>query len=542
MVSNSVLSYHIFIFRGGETNMFDILFKNTWIADGSGEPMYRASVGVKDGKIAMIGDLEDNARLILEGDEEHVLCPGFFDVHTHNDLLAYIDPDMAPQVLQGVTFDICGNCGQSAYPVSNDPEKRELLRRYTGNLAPVDMVPEWPEMTSFKAYKDIINSKHPKITQGCWIGQGTVRIAVMGMENRMATPLELEKMKAIVREAMENGCLGMSTGLIYAPGVFTPEEEIIELAKVVGEYGGIYASHMRNESSRVVEAVEEAIRIAKAGGCKLLISHHKVIGKKNAELCHKTLALMDQARADGMTVMADQYLFNYGSTMLSALFPPEYQSEGVDALIGMLRDEETCNEICSNMETDESWENFFFISGPEGILVVSCAVTTQFNNMNLTEIAEALGISPAQAAAKLMMENNGSVLMAVRLSDDSVIETIWKHPFTAAGSDGIGAGWLDYTHPRAYCAYVHIFEEFVRNRKIVSLEEAVRKCTSLPAGFVGFGSKGWVKEGYDADLVWFNKETIGSSASFAKPRVAPRGVDCVLVGGKVIVADGKIAD
>ena len=524
-------------------NLFDVLFRNAWIADGSGEPMYRSSVGVKDGKVAAIGDLGDaEAGLVLTGDDEHVLCPGFFDVHTHNDLLLCVDPNMSPQILQGVTYDICGNCGQSVYPVSRDPEKRELLRRYTGTLAPLDLVPEWPEMTSFKAYKDIVNAKNPRVNQGCWIGQGTVRIAVMGMENRPATPDELEEMKAIVREAMENGCLGMSTGLIYSPGVFTPEEEIIELAKVVGEYGGIYATHMRNESNKVVEAVEEAIRIAKAGGCKLLVSHHKVVGKKNSELCHKTLALMDQARADGMTVMADQYLFNYGSTLLSALFPPKYQSKGVDALVEMLRDEATRNEICTNLETDDSWENFFFISGPEGILVVSCSVTTQFNNMNLTEIGEALGISPAQAAAKLMADNNGVVLMAVRLSEDSVIETIWKHPFTAAGSDGIGAGFLDLTHPRAYSAYVHIFEEFVRKRKVVSLEEAVRKCTSLPAGFVGFNSKGWVKEGYDADLVWFNKETIGSDASFAKPRVNPKGVDYVLVGGKVIVAEGRIVD
>lgn len=521
--------------------MYDILFDKVWIADGSGEPMYRADVAVSGGKIDRIGDLEGaEAPLVIHGDDEHVLCPGFFDVHTHNDLLACIDPDMTPQVLQGVTYDICGNCGQSAYPVSTDPEYREILRRYTGNLAPIDMVPEWHEMTTFRRYREIVDSKKPLINLGSWIGQGSVRIAVMGMEDRLATPEELEQMKAIVREAMENGCLGMSTGLIYAPGVFTPEEEIIELAKVVGEYGGIYATHMRNESYKVVESVEEAIRIARAGGCKLLVSHHKVVGKDNAPLVRKTLALMDQARAEGMTVLADQYLFNYGSTLLAALFPPQYQTEGVDGLLEYLRDEDKLNEMCEIMETDPSWENFMFISGADGILIVSCEKTVEYNTRNLSEVAELMGLSPVRAAARLMLENNGSILMAVRLSDDDVIDTIWKHPYTAAGSDGIGAGFRELCHPRAYSAHVHIFEEYVRNRGIVSLEEAVRKCTSMPAEFVGIAGKGRVKEGYDADLVWFNRNTIGSEASFEKPRVEPVGVDYVFVGGKAVVTEGKI--
>lgn len=521
--------------------MYDVLFKNVWIADGSGQPLYRSSVAVQDGKIVRIAeDLAGEAKLELTGDDTMVLSPGFFDVHTHNDLLLVKDPCMTPQVLQGVTFDISGNCGQSAYPVSKDPEKRDLLRKYTGAVMPIADVPQWEHMTSFREYRAIVEECRPRIHYGNWIGQGTVRIAVMGMDNRPATPDELEQMKAIVREAMENGALGMSTGLIYAPGVFTPEEEITELAKVVGEYGGVYATHMRNESNRVVESVEEAIRIARASGCKLLVSHHKVVGKKNSPLYKKTLALMDQARAEGMTVMADQYLFNYGSTTLCALFPPKYQADGVEGLMAHLRDPATRAEICANMETDESWENFFCIMGADGILVVSCPLTPEYNNLHLSEIEAKTGVPAAEVAADLLLKNNGNVLMAVRLSEQEVIDGIWSHPFTAAGSDGIGAGFMDLTHPRAYSAFVHIFEEYVRQRHVVSLEEAVRKCTSLPAGFLGIASKGLVKEGYDADLVFFNRDTIGSDASFAKPRVAPRGVDYVFVDGQVVVEHGKI--
>lgn len=249
---------------------------------------------------------------------------------------------------------------------------------------------------------------------------------------------------------------------------------------------------------------------------------------------------MDQARADGMTVLADQYLFNYGSTLLAALFPPQYQTDGVDGLLSLLRDDDKLGEICEIMETDPSWENFLFISGADGVLLVSCAETVQYNTMDLSEVAGLMGLTPARAAARLMLENNGSVLMAVKLSDDDVIDRIWKHPFTAAGSDGIGAGFKDLCHPRAYSAHVHIFEEYVRNRRLISLEEAVRKCTSMPAEFVGIPGKGRIREGYDADLVFFNRNTIGSDATFARPRVSPEGVDYVFVGGKAVVSEGKI--
>lgn len=521
--------------------MYDILFKNVLIADGTGNPMYRSSVAVKDGKIDKISnELTGSAELILEGDDSMVLAPGFFDVHSHNDLLVAMDPYVTPQVLQGVTFDVSGNCGQSAYPVSKDPVKEEILRKYTGAVMPISAVPNWNKMNSFAEYKAIVDAGKPKINYRNWIGQGTVRIAVMGMENRKATAEELEQMKALVREAMENGAIGISTGLIYAPGVFTPEEEIIELAKVVGEYGGVYATHMRNESNKVVESVEEAIRIAKASGCKLLVSHHKVVGKKNKELYKKTLELMDKARAEGMTVMADQYLFNYGSTTMCAVFPPPYQSDGVAGLLAHLKNPETRAAIAENMENDETWENFFRITGPEGILVVSCPVTSQYNSMHLSEIAEKLGKSAVDTAIDLLLENNGSVLVAIRLSEQEVIDGIWKHPFTAAGSDGIGAGFMDLTHPRAYSAFVKIFQTYVRERNVVTLEDAVRKCTSLPAGFLGIEGKGLVKEGYDADLVFFNKDTIGSDADFVTPRVDPKGVEYVFVNGNIVVENGKI--
>ncbi len=521
--------------------MYDILFKNAWIADGSGKPLYKACVAVKDGRIAKIGEIAcDEAEKVIELTEEQVLCPGFFDVHTHNDMMPFFDPNMTPQVLQGVTFDLSGNCGQSMYPVSEKPEYVNMLKKYTGALAPLDHIPVWPQLTTFAKYKAARDSMKPRIRLGNWMGQGSIRIAVMGMDSRRATPEELEKMKAMVREGMENGALGLSTGLLYMPGVFTPEDEIVELAKVAAEYGGVYATHMRDEGNRVVEAVEEAIRIAKASGCKLLISHHKVCGKANAGKQKITLGLMDKARAEGMTVMCDQYPFNYGSTTLAAVFPPKYQTEGNEALLAKVKDPATRELIKRDMETDTSFENTLLTSGPEGILIILGLFDQKYDGKNIAEVAEELGVSPSEAICRVFEDNNGVVLMAQRLCDESIVDEIWLHPFTAGGSDGIGAGYMPKTHPRAYSTFVKIFQDYVRERRIMSLEEAVRRVTSLPAGFLGFKDMGLVKEGNLADLVVFNKNTIGSKASFKDPLVKPTGIDYVFVGGELVVKDEQI--
>jgi N-acyl-D-amino-acid deacylase len=521
--------------------MYDIIFKNAWIADGSGKPCFKACVGVKDGKIAKIGELcgEEAAR-VIELTEEQVLSPGFFDIHSHNDLLPMIDPNMTPQVLQGVTYDIAGNCGQSFYPVSEDPELAAVLENYTGTLVPMDLVPYWRQFTSFKKYREHVEAAKPRIRLGHWLGQGSIRIAVMGMQNRNATPEELEKMKAYVREGMENGALGISTGLVYIPGAFTPEEEIVELAKVAAEYGGVYATHIRDECDRVVEAVEEAIRIAKKSGCKLLISHHKIMADYNKEKYHKTLALMDEARASGMTVICDQYLYNYGATLIAALFPPVYQEGGNEALLGRVKDPKAREEMKKVMENDRSYQNYCVISGGEGILIVEGTRTHKYDGKNMAEIAEEMGVPFCEAICRVYEENEGAALIAIRIASEESIEGIWKYPYTAGGSDGIGAGIREKTHPRAYAAFVRIFEEYVRKRHIVSLEEAVRKLTSLPADFLGLKDVGRIQEGCLADIVVFNRNTIGSEASFAKPKVDPTGVDYVFVGGEPVVEYGKI--
>ena len=252
------------------------------------------------------------------------------------------------------------------------------------------------------------------------------------------------------------------------------------------------------------------------------------------------LKLMDDARAEGIDVICDQYPYNFGSTLLSALLPPKYLAEGSEKLIMKLLEPEIRRNIIKDLENDESYENFMKLLGPENVLIIACSLTTEFNGKFLDKIGKEMGVEPGEAAAELLVKNKGMVLMGTRSCDEDVVEEIWRHPFTAAGSDGIGAGTGMPTHPRTYGTFPRIFETIVRERAVTSLEEAVRKCTFLPANFLGLKTKGLVKEGYDADLVIFDKNKIGTKASFANPICSPEGIEYVFVKGNMIVKNGKI--
>ena len=520
--------------------MLDVLIRNIDIADGSGNPIYRGSVAVKDGKIVKIASaVAEEAKTVIEGKDGWVLSPGFIDTHTHSDLLRLVDPTLNPQIVQGVTYDICGNCGISAAPIR--PKTFDLLKKYVEPVLPIKGVDEeWSQMTTFSGYFESLKKRNPSIGMGALVGHGTLRIAVMGMDNREPTKEELEEMKAILREAMESGALGLSSGLIYIPGVYSKTEELVELCKVVAEYHGIYATHMRNEGAYVVESVKESIDIARKAGVRLIISHHKISGFENHDLYKETLGLIQKAREEGMNIICDQYLYNYGSTGMSALLPPACQSEGTDGMLKKLKNPAERAEIIQTMKTDLTYENFLKYLGADAVLVVSASETKEYNGKFMDEVARLMGKEPEDAVCELLVQNSGSVLMAVRMCEEDVVEEIFKFPYTCVGSDGIGAGTGQLTHPRAYGNFVRVFETYVRERHIVSLEEAVRKCTSLPADFIGLSTKGHIKEGYDADIVIFDRDKIGTDATFSNPITPPKGIAYVFVGGKLVVKDCKV--
>ena len=365
----------------------DYLIQDIDIADGSGKPIFNGNVGIKNGRIAFVQKSGQKstaltAKKIKKGQKDDLLCPGFIDTHTHGDLQHVLDPYVRTQLLQGVTFSICGNCGISAAPVSK--ENFQILREYCSSVIPFDTLDEeWKTWTTFQNYLNSIKKRNPVFQSGALVGQGTLRIAVMGMENQKPEKNEIEKMKDLLREAMEAGALGLSSGLVYIPGVYSDSDEMIELCKVVKEYDGFYATHMRSESRHIVEAVKEAIHVAESSGCKLIISHLKVSGLENAAFTDEILKLILEARERGVKVICDQYQSNKGSTTLAQLLPPEYQSEGIEGLLKYIKSSETKKEIIKKMEKDSSYENYLLQLGASEIIIVANQKYPEFDGLTL---------------------------------------------------------------------------------------------------------------------------------------------------------------
>ena len=548
--------------------MLDLLIKNIDIADGSGKPIYRGDVGIKNGKIEYLkkipqcadskqscpsllsavskqeprseqsGDFEPAAH-IIEGKEDELLTPGFIDTHTHGDLQSVLDPFVRTQLLQGVTYSICGNCGISAAPVSS--KNFSMLKDYCRPVLPFDNLDEeWRTWTTFGKYLESVKKRNPVFQNGALVGQGTLRIAVMGMKNRSPSDSELEQMKKLLDDAMTAGALGLSSGLIYIPGVYSGADEMIELCKIVARHNGFYSTHMRSESNNIVEAVKEAIYVAEQSKCKLIISHLKVSGLQNEKYTEEILQLILDARARGVQVICDQYQSNKGSTTLAQLINPVFQSEGSQALVRKLSHAESRQKIIDSLKNDVSYENYLRSLGPEQIIIVSDENNPEFNGLTLKEISDKIELSPEETVCDILLKNKGNALMAVTMCDQSVVDRIFKFPYAAVGSDGIGAGSGKKTHPRAYGNFVHLFQDYVRERKLLPWEEAVRKCTSLPADFIGLTGKGHIEKGYDADFVILNKKNIGTEASFAKPDLPPKGIEHVFIGGKEVVRHGNL--
>lgn len=382
-------------------------------------------------------------------------------------------------------MSICGNCGISAAPVAL--QTFEDLKKYCRPVLPFDSFDrEWQSWTEFGKYLAAVEKRHPVFQSRALVGHGTLRIAVMGMADRTPQAYELQKMKDLLKQSMQQGALGLSSGLIYVPGVYSKTEELVELCKIVAKYDGIYSTHIRSESGGIVEAVKEAIFIARESGCRLIISHLKVSGLQNEKFTDEIIDLVTDARKNGVKVLCDQYQSNKGSTTLAQLISPEFQADGIKGLLAHLKNPHSRQKI------------------------IEC------------------------------LKNDGNVLMAVTMCRQQVVDKIFKLPFVAIGSDGIGAGSGIKTHPRAYGNFAHLFQDYVRNRHLVSWQEAVRKCTSLPCSFIGIKNKGLIQQNYDADLVIMDRQTVGTQANFENPFLPPQGIEKVFIKGYEVVDCGQI--
>ena len=483
----------------------DLIITNALLIDGTGAPARRADIGIALGRIARIGDLagaQARARIDAGG---QVVSPGFIDVHTHADNLA--NSPLAPNfVRMGVTTIVAGNCGSSALDV------REALDR--------------------------IAVAGPTVNFATLIGHNTVRSAVMGSSEREPTADELERMKASIAKAMADGAVGFSTGLQYVPGTYAKSAEILELARAAA--GGLYATHMRNEGTALQDAVRESIDVARALGMRLQISHLKVDSPSRWGASAAALRLIDDARAQGVDVRADQYAYTAGASSLSIRFPSWALEGGDDRVRERLNDATTWVRIKKEMIGLYEERGFKDLSWAA---VASYRPDPSLNGLSMKDVAQKLeGSTTAdaqlEAARKLMIGGGASMVYHFMSEDD--IERIMKHPQVAVASDsGVLQPGAGVPHPRGNGNTVRVLGEYVRERKVITLEEAVRKMTSLPARHFGFRDRGEIREGAAADLVVFDPARVRDRATYAAPHAAPDGILHVLVNGLFVVRDGE---
>ena len=490
---------------------YDLVIRNARIIDGTGAAWFRGDIGVKgDTIVAIRHKLEGSATKTVDAHDQ-VVAPGFIDLHTHARRGILEVPTADNYIRQGVTTLFEGPDGGSPIPIRDWFAKLEETKTA-------------PNMAAF-------------------VGQGRVRDKVVGNIDRKATPAEIETMKGIVRQEMKDGAWGMSTGLYYTPGTFTPTEEVIALAAVAGELGGIHISHQRDETAKILDSVRETIRIGEEGHLPTQATHMKVLGKPNWGKSPEALKLIDEARARGVDVTMDQYPYTASSTSLSAaLFPAWAQEGGRKEMVERLKDPEKrakIREVAIDRIKNERGGG-----DPKNILFASTSFDATLAGKNLADATRMRGVEPtpenAADTAMLLLEK-GTVSGIFHAMAEEDVERILKHPATMIASDGevpiFGKG---SPHPRSYGTFVRVLGRYVRDRKAITLEEAVRKMTSLPAARVGMKDRGLLKPGMKADLVVFDPATVADTATFENPHQYAAGVSFVAVNGVAVVEDGKV--
>jgi N-acyl-D-amino-acid deacylase len=529
----------------------DILIKNGSVIDGTGNPARQGDIGIHNGRIAAIGSLKNYSAAEKIDAAGLVVCPGFIDVHSHSDTTIYFDNTFPSSIRQGITTSVLGNCGDNLAPLP--PQTRDAYLQLYSLLAPPGVsysaVP-WATFGEYLAWTEahgcVANSAH-------LVGFGTVRVAGgPGFEDRPPTAKEIKSMQSYVREAMEAGALGMSTGLIYAPQAFAKTEEIIALATVVAEYGGLYCSHIRGEGATVVDAVNEVIEIVEKSGCRGgHIAHHKVAGRAYWGKSRQTLELMESANARGTSITCDQYPYSRGMTSLITLLPPWAHAGGPAKLIARLKDPADRGRIKADIQNGiEGWENWIKDAGFDAIFI-SAVKTDKWRSIegqSIAEITRLTGRPDAwQTLFELLIDENGEGTMTIELMDEQDIRRIMTARYTMVGTDGWGinpAGVLGHgkPHPRYYGTYPRILGKYVREEGVLTLEDAVRRMTSFPARRFGLRDRGLLQEDLWADVVVFDAERVRDKATYLEPHRFPEGIVHVLVNGQIVVENEQQTD
>src|SRR6202158_3559154 len=527
-------------FGFGADSPFDLVITNGHIVDGTGSPWYSGDIGIRDGHIAAIGNLSGVERKRTVDAKGKVVAPGFIDMLGQSELTILVDPRLPSKIYQGITTEITGEGGSAA------PLNDAIVAADRAGYQHYKINPDW---RTFRQYFSRLEKQGMGINLASYVGATEVRRMVLGDVDVQPTPEQLEKMRALVREAMRDGAVGVSTSLQYAPAPFAKTEEIIALASEASKFGGIYATHMRSESDSVLEAFDEAVRIGREARIPVEIWHFKVAGKANWGRMPELIARVNRARAEGVDVEADTYAYTAWDNGMSA-FVPAWAHDGGDAkLIERLQDPANRARLRKDMETpSKDWDNEWDeISGPQDVMisVVQNPALKKFQGKRLTEVAIALNQDPMDALFDLLIEDKAFTECAVFGMSEPDVALALQQPWVSVDNDSSGTspeGVLgeEHPHPRAYGTVPRILRKYVREEKKLTLEEAIRKFSSLPAQRMRLTDRGVLKLGMWADVVVFDPETVRDVATFDDPNRLSEGMEYVLINGVPVIENGKM--
>jgi N-acyl-D-amino-acid deacylase len=517
---------------------FDLVIRNGRIIDGTGSPWYSGDVGIRDGRIAAIGRLEGaKAKRTVDAGGK-VVAPGFIDMLGQSELSILVNPSLPSKVFQGITTEITGEGGSPA------PLNDAIIAADRTEYDQLQIAPDWRTLAQYYAR---LEGQRIGLNIATYVGATQVRRMVLGDVDKDPTPAELERMRELVRQAMREGAVGLSTSLQYPPAPYAETVELIALASEAAKLGGVYATHMRSESDEILVALDEAIRIGREAAIPVEIWHLKTAGKNNWGRMPEVVARIDSARKAGVDIAADTYAYPAWFNSLSSFVPAWAHDGGTAKLLERLRDPEARRRIRKQIVDDTGWENSWQeISGPEAMLIgaVQNPELRRFQGKTLAEVARARGGDPLDVLLDFLIEDKAYTSVAVFGMSEPDVALALKQPWVSINCDSEGSapeGLLSrsHPHPRAYGTFPRILRKYVREEKLLTLEDAIRKFTSLPAQRMRIGDRGVLKVGLWADLVVFDPETIRDRATFAKPHQLAEGMQWVLVNGVPVIAEGK---
>ena len=531
----------VILFSACQKQKFDLIIRGGTVYDGSGKPGMVTDVGINADTVAFIGDLSN-----AEGEKQIdatglAVAPGFINMMSHAELSLLIDGNSQADIRQGITLEVLG---EGSMGPLNDKMKQDWKDQMKRN-------PDWQfdiDWTTLGEYLESLQRRGISPNVASFVGANTVRIHELGYANRAPDAEELERMKSLIKQAMEEGAMGTTTALIYAPDNYATTEELIELSKVAAPYGGMYISHMRSEGNNILNAVDETIRIAREANLPAEIYHLKMGGKQNWGKLDSVIAKIDKANKSGLRITADMYTYTAGATGLDATMPPWVQEGGIKEWIKRLKNPAIRKKVLQEMRTPtDTWENLLLNAGdPERVLLLGFTNDSlkRYTGKTLGEVAKIYGKSPEETAMDLVIADSTRVETAYFLMNEENIKRQIALPYVSFGSDAgspTAAGmFLKYKdHPRAYGNFSRLLGKYVRDEKVIPLEEAIRKLTSLPATNLKIQKRGQLAPGYYADLAIFDPAKIQDHATFENPHQYSTGMVHVFVNGTQVLADGE---